>query len=119
LKNKLAFRLFIITVIFAFSSKQLVNAASFNHSDLKITGLINERAVACQIVNQEQKQGKVKFYNKKEGYGYIIDGTTGVNYAFDKSGCVGGYQPKQNDDVSFEIKKEKKIVKAINIKPRK
>ena len=119
MKNKLAFGLFIITVLFAFSSKQLVIAASFNHRNPEIAGLISLPAAAYSIMDQEQKQGKVKFFNKKEGVGYIIDETTGVNYIFDKSGCVGGYQPKQNDDVSFELKKEKKGVKAINIKLRK
>jgi len=119
LKNKLVFGLLLTTVIFAFSSKLLVNAASFNHSNPEIAGFINLPIVVYSIVNQEQKQGKVKFFNKKEGFGYIIDGTTGVNYFFDKSGCIGGYEPKQNDIVSFELKKEKKGVKAINIKALK
>ena len=97
----------------------MVNAASFNHSNPEIADLISLPAVAYSIMDQEQKQGKVKFFNKKEGVGYIIDETTGVNYEFDKSGCVGGYKPKQNDNVSFELKKEKEKVKAINIKARK
>ena len=119
MRNKLAFGLFITTVIFAFSSKQLVNATSLNHGDPEIAALIRLPAADYSIMNQEQKQGKVKFFNEKEGFGYIIDETTGVNYAFDKSGCVGGYKPKQNDNVSFELKKVKEKVKAINIKARK
>ena len=119
MKNKICIGLFVITVIFSFSSKQQAKAASFNYSNPTYAEIINQPKYNYPIANKERKQGKVKFFDAKKGYGYIVDGTTGVNYSFQKSGCIEGYKSKQNDNVSFEINEGKNKVKAINIKANK
>ena len=105
--------------MFSFSSKQQAKASSFNCSNPESTGLINQPTHDSLVTNKERKQGKVKFFDAKKGYGYIVDGTTGVNYSFDKSGCIEGYKSKQNDDVTFELKPGKKNTTAIKIKASK
>jgi CspA family cold shock protein len=54
------------------------------------------------------KQGKVKFYKKRNGYGFIIDSETNNEYFFHFSNVVEQKELKENDEVFFEIKKNKR-----------
>ena len=60
------------------------------------------------------KTGRVKFFSKEKGYGFItIDGGKGDVFV-DISEVKGDI--KERDRVSFEIVEEKREKKAVNVK---
>ncbi len=60
------------------------------------------------------KTGRVKFFSKEKGYGFItIDGGKGDVFV-DISEVKGDI--KERDRVSFEIMEEKREKKAVNVK---
>ncbi|MGB4239610.1 MAG: cold shock domain-containing protein [Candidatus Hydrothermia bacterium] len=59
-------------------------------------------------------KGKIKFFNKNKGYGFIIDNETGKDIFVHLSGLLDSV--KEGDEVEFDIKDGKRGPKAINVK---
>jgi CspA family cold shock protein len=60
------------------------------------------------------KSGKVKFYNKTKGYGFIIDSQDGSEIFVHATGLSDEIQ--EDDNVVFEVKDGKKGLNAINVR---
>ena len=60
------------------------------------------------------KTGKVKFFNKSKGFGFVIDDETGKDYFVHVSGLID--EIKDEDAVTFELKEGKKGLNAVNVK---
>jgi len=58
--------------------------------------------------------GKVKFFNKNKGFGFIIDDSNGSEVFVHATGLVD--EIHQNDPVSFDIEEGKKGPNAVNVK---
>lgn len=58
--------------------------------------------------------GKVKFFDEKKGFGFILEHETGKEYFVHATGVVD--KIKQNDVVSFELTQGKKGLNAIDVK---
>ena len=58
--------------------------------------------------------GKVKFFNKAKGFGFIIQDDNNQEIFVHATGLVD--EIHQNDKVSFDVKEGKKGVNAINVK---
>lgn len=58
--------------------------------------------------------GKVKFFNERKGFGFIIDDSTNEDIFVHVSGLID--KVRENDLVSFEITEDKRGKKAINVK---
>lgn len=59
--------------------------------------------------------GTVKFYNKEKEFGFISD-SSGTDYFFHISEWHSSVEPVKGGGVSFDTKKGKKGMMAINIK---
>lgn len=62
------------------------------------------------------KKGKVKFYDKTRGFGFILRDDNEENVYFSIKDVEEGKQLKAGDRVQFEIEKTDKGIKAKNIK---
>jgi CspA family cold shock protein len=62
--------------------------------------------------------GKVKFYNRRKRYGFIIDDKTQKDIFFHQSGLADIIN--ENDEVTFDIEVENdgKRLKAVNIEKK-
>ncbi len=60
------------------------------------------------------KKGKVKFFNKTKGYGFIREDETGNEYFTHISGLID--QIDQDDEVTFDLKEGKKGLNAVEVK---
>ncbi|TSA23481.1 MAG: cold shock domain-containing protein [Bacteroidetes bacterium] len=58
--------------------------------------------------------GKVKFFNERKGFGFIIDDESQKDIFVHVSGLIDKIQ--ENDDVAFEITEDQRGKKAINVK---
>jgi cold shock protein len=58
--------------------------------------------------------GKVKFFNERKGFGFIIDDESQQEIFVHVSGLVD--KVRENDQVSFDITEDKRGKKAINVK---
>jgi cold shock protein len=58
--------------------------------------------------------GKVKFFNERKGFGFIIEDETNEEIFIHVSGLID--RIKENDQVSFDITEDKRGKKAINVK---
>ena len=58
--------------------------------------------------------GKVKFYNKSKGFGFIIKDDSNQEIFVHATGLVN--EIKENDKVSFDIIEGKKGLNAVNVK---
>jgi CspA family cold shock protein len=58
--------------------------------------------------------GKVKFFNERKGFGFIIDDSNSQEIFVHVSGLVD--KIKQDDMVSFDVTEDKRGKKAINVK---
>lgn len=60
------------------------------------------------------KKGKVKFFNKSKGYGFIKEDETGQEYFTHITGLID--QINQDDEVTFTVKEGKKGLNAVEVK---
>jgi CspA family cold shock protein len=58
--------------------------------------------------------GKVKFFNVRKGFGFIIEDETNEEFFVHVSGLID--KINENDQVSFEITEDQRGKKAINVK---
>ena len=58
--------------------------------------------------------GKVKFFNERKGFGFIIEDETNEDIFVHVSGLVD--KIRENDQVSFDVTEDKRGKKAINVK---
>jgi len=58
--------------------------------------------------------GKVKFFNKAKGFGFIIDDATGEEIFVHATGLVDDI--RQDEKVSFDTQEGKKGMNAVNVK---
>ena len=58
--------------------------------------------------------GKVKFFNERKGFGFIVDDETQEDIFVHVSGLID--RVRENDQVSFDITEDKRGQKAINVK---
>ena len=58
--------------------------------------------------------GKVKFFNERKGFGFIIEDETNEDIFVHVSGLID--KIKENDQVSFDITEDQRGKKAINVK---
>lgn len=61
------------------------------------------------------KKGVVKFYNRKSRFGFIRDAETGTEYYVHGKDVQG--QIDEGDQVTFDLKEEKRGPAAINVVP--
>ncbi len=59
--------------------------------------------------------GKVKFFNRKKGFGFICDSETEKDIFVHFSGLIDS-NIQENDEVTFDIITEGERKKAINVK---
>jgi CspA family cold shock protein len=59
-------------------------------------------------------KGKVKFYNNKKRFGFIVDSETSKEYFVHSSGLIDEVQ--EGDEVTFELKEGEKGVNAVEVK---
>jgi len=58
--------------------------------------------------------GKVKFFDDKKGFGFILENTTNKEYFVHATGCIN--KLKQDDNVTFEVSDGKKGLMAVDVK---
>jgi cold shock protein len=58
--------------------------------------------------------GKVKFFNERKGFGFIIEDETNEDIFVHVSGLID--RIKENDQVSFDVTEDQRGKKAINVK---
>ncbi|MBA2422227.1 MAG: cold-shock protein [Chitinophagales bacterium] len=58
--------------------------------------------------------GKVKFYNKSKGFGFIIQDETNEEIFVHATGLIN--EIRENDKVSFDVSEGKKGLNAVNVK---
>jgi CspA family cold shock protein len=58
--------------------------------------------------------GKVKFFNERKGFGFIVDDESQQDVFVHVSGLVD--KVRENDTVSYDITEDKRGKKAINVK---
>ncbi len=58
--------------------------------------------------------GKVKFFNKIKGFGFIKDNEDGNEYFVHVSGLID--QINENDEVTYELQEGRKGLNAVNVK---
>jgi len=61
-----------------------------------------------------EKQGKVSFFDKSKGFGFIIDTTSQEKYFVHISGIIDVIQ--ENDKVTFELERGQKGLNAVRVK---
>ena len=59
-------------------------------------------------------KGKVKFFNERKGFGFIIEDETNEEIFVHVSGLID--RIRENDQVSFDITDDERGKKAINVK---
>ncbi len=59
-------------------------------------------------------KGKVKFFNNKKRFGFIIESETSKEYFVHASGMID--QVQEGDEVTFELKDGEKGVSAVDVK---
>lgn len=58
--------------------------------------------------------GKVKFFNERKGFGFIVDDESQQDVFVHVSGLID--KVRENDTVSYDITEDKRGKKAINVK---
>ena len=60
------------------------------------------------------KEGKVKFFNETNGFGFIKDSESGKEYFVHVSGLVD--EIREDDEVTFDLQEGRKGLNAVNVK---
>lgn len=60
------------------------------------------------------KKGPVKFFNDSKGFGFITDGTSGIEYFVHVSGLQD--EIRENDEVTYELQDGRKGLNACNVR---
>ena len=60
------------------------------------------------------KTGKVKFFNKEKGFGFIIDDDSGKDVFVHVSGLVD--EINDDDSVEFDVKDGKRGINAVDVR---
>lgn len=60
------------------------------------------------------KEGKVKFFNRTKGFGFIKDKETSEEYFVHVSGLID--EINEDDEVTFELTEGRKGLNAVNVK---
>lgn len=60
------------------------------------------------------KNGTVKFFNDFKGFGFIKEGTSGVEYFVHVSGLKD--EIRENDEVTFDLQEGRKGLNACNVR---
>jgi CspA family cold shock protein len=60
------------------------------------------------------KNGKVKFFNRSKGFGFIKDAESETEYFVHVSGLID--KINEGDEVTFELQEGKKGLSAVNVK---
>lgn len=58
--------------------------------------------------------GKVKFFNERKGFGFIVDDETQQDVFVHVSGLVD--KIRENDEVSFDLTEDNRGKKAVNVR---
>ncbi|RME77413.1 cold shock domain-containing protein [Candidatus Woesearchaeota archaeon] len=58
--------------------------------------------------------GKVKFFNENNGYGFIV-GDDGTDYFVHTTGIAEGVRLHDNDEVTFDVEQGERGPKAVNV----
>ena len=61
------------------------------------------------------EKGTVKFFNETKGFGFICEEASGKDYFVHSSGLSAPI--KDGDIVEFELAKDTKGMRAVNVKP--
>ena len=61
------------------------------------------------------EKGTVKFFNDTKGFGFICEEASGKDYFVHSSGLLAPI--KDGDVVEFELAKDTKGMRAVNVKP--
>jgi cold shock protein len=59
-------------------------------------------------------KGKVKFYNEMKGFGFIT-GEDNKDYFVHQSGLTDGVRLNNEDEVTFDVEKGDRGLKAVNV----
>ena len=63
------------------------------------------------------KTGKVKFFNRRKGFGFIVDDETQKEIFVHATGLVD-LNLQENDEVTFDIENDEKGKKAVNVRKK-
>ena len=59
--------------------------------------------------------GKVKFFNRKNGFGFIVS-EDGIEHFVHFTGLAEGVKIKDEDSVTFDVENGERGLKAVNVK---
>lgn len=62
-------------------------------------------------------EGKVKFFNERKGYGFVIEQESSKEYFFHVTKVKK--RVKNDDEVTFDLQDTDKGTQAVNVKPLK
>ena len=83
--------------------------------EIKVEDIQLKASSRYDIPINEERRGKVKFFNEEKGYGFIIDGESRESVFVHANNITGII--KQNDKVTYELEMSAKGLNAIKVSP--